>query len=223
MQTQGTDKAWHASLESMIAGIAGTAEVRDPYTAGHQQCAARLAAAIAREMRRSENETQEVYLAGLVHDIGKIGIPIEILSRPTRLSEIELELVKTHSQVGHDILRSIDVPAPISTIVLQHHERLDGSGYPQGLGERQITMGAKILTVADVVDAMTAHRPYRAALSVADAIAELRSHKGRRYDPMAADVCIALLERDRAAFLPRATPPPAGEAVGGAVEIGVER
>jgi putative nucleotidyltransferase with HDIG domain len=223
MQVQEVGKAWHASLESMIAGIAGTAQVRDPYTDNHQRCAARLAAAIARGMRRREDEIRDVYLAGLVHDIGKIGTPIELLSRPTRLSEIELELVKTHSQVGHDILRSIDVPAPISTIVLQHHERLDGSGYPQGLGEREITMGAKILTVADVVDAMTAHRPYRAALTVADAVAELRSHKGRRYDPMAADVCIALLERDRAAFLPRAAPPPAGEAVDGAAGTEVDR
>ncbi|MGE5269929.1 MAG: HD-GYP domain-containing protein [Thiohalocapsa sp.] len=186
---------WHASLESAIDALAGTVELRDPYTAGHQQRVATLAAAIGRELDLGGEQIQGLYLAGIVHDIGKIKIPAEILSRPGQLSDIELALIKTHPQAGHDILKGVDFPWPIAQMVLQHHERLDGSGYPNRLRGDDILLEARILAVADVAEAMMSHRPYRPALGLEAALREVEAHKGRRYDARVADACIALFGR----------------------------
>lgn len=180
------------ALEGSIKAIARTVETRDPYTAGHQQRVADLAAAIAREMHLSEDRIDGLRLAGVIHDLGKVAIPVAILNKPGRISEIELALIKTHSQVGFDILKNIEFPWPIAQIVLQHHERMDGSGYPSGLSGDDILLEARILGVADVVEAMASHRPYRAALGIETALEEISANKGGLYDPDVVAACMAL-------------------------------
>lgn len=180
-------------LESTVQAVATTVEYRDPYTAGHQRRVASLAVAMARHMGLSEHEVQGIHLAGIVHDIGKIQVPEAILSKPDRLTEDEYQLLRRHPQAGHDILKHIEFPWPIAEMVLQHHERLDGSGYPRGLVQDQILLGARILAVADVVEAMCLDRPYRAGLGLEAALAEIRHGRGRLYDPQAADTCVELL------------------------------
>jgi PAS domain S-box-containing protein len=179
-------------LEDSIQAIATTVEMRDPYTGGHERRVAQLAEAIAAEMGLDSNRIHGLHLAGIVHDLGKIGVPAEILSKPGRLSELELELVKTHPQNGYDILKNVDFPWPIAQMVLQHHERLDGSGYPQGLKGDQILLESRILTVADVVEAMSSHRPYRAGLGTEIALHEIEDKRGRWFDPDAVDACVRL-------------------------------
>jgi putative nucleotidyltransferase with HDIG domain len=166
--------------------------MRDPYTAGHQQRVAQLARAIARELGMPEAEIHSLYLASIVHDLGKIHIPAEILSKPGRLSPIEYELIKTHATAGFDLLKAVDFPWPIAQIVSQHHERLDGSGYPHGLAGDEILPHARIMAVADVVEAMASHRPYRPALGIATALAEIEQNQGRLYDPAAVAACLRL-------------------------------
>ena len=180
------------SMQAIIEALASTVEVRDPYTAGHQRGVAKLAAAIGHEMGLPERDIEGIFLAGLVHDIGKINVPAEILSKPGKLTKIQFDLIKTHAQAGYDIVKGVDFPWPVAQMILQHHERLDGSGYPQGLTSDAILAGAKILAVADVVEAMTAHRPYRAALGLDAALAEIERGKGTIYDTAAADACINL-------------------------------
>jgi PAS domain S-box-containing protein/putative nucleotidyltransferase with HDIG domain len=181
------------ALEDTIQAIATTIEARDPYTAGHQQRVSRLAAAIAREMGLDDAQVAGVLRGAAIHDIGKVYVPSEILNRPGRLSDIEFSLIKTHSQIGYDIIKDIDFPWPIGTMILQHHERLDGSGYPNGLKGDEILLEAKILAVADVVEAMMNHRPYRAALGLDAAINEITCHSGLLFDPAAVAACTRVL------------------------------
>lgn len=180
-------------LKDTVEAIASTVEMRDPYTAGHQRRVADLASAIAGKMGLPHEEVYAIHLAGIVHDLGKISIPAEILSKPARLSEIEYSFIKTHPQVGHDILKDIDFPWPVAQMVLQHHERMDGSGYPQGLKGDAILPAARILAVADVLEAMVSHRPYRAGLGLEAAMQEIREHRGTRYDPAVVDAALQLL------------------------------
>lgn len=185
------------SMQKTIEAMASTVEIRSPYTAGHQRRAARLAEAIAREMALPDDEVRGIFLAAMVHDIGDIQIPAEILTRPRGLSDLEREMVQAHPQAGYDILKGIDFSWPIAEMVYQHHERLDGSGYPRGLKGDEILMGARVIAVADVVEAMSSHRPYRASLGLDAALAELEAHRGQAYDPAAVDACIRLFRQQR--------------------------
>lgn len=180
------------SLEDVIQAIATTLEMRDPYTAGHQRRVASLATEIARGMGLPEEQVRGVHLGAVVHDLGKIRIPAEILTKPGRLTDLEFNFIKIHPQAGYDILRGIEFPWPIADMVLQHHERLDGSGYPQGLKGDEIRLESRILAVADVVEAMAAHRPYRAGLGIDAALGEVRKNRGIYYDPAVTDACIRL-------------------------------
>jgi putative nucleotidyltransferase with HDIG domain len=188
------------SLLDFVTAIAATIEVRDPYTAGHQRRVAHLATAIAKELRLTEDQIVGLKLASVVHDIGKIRVPAEILSKPGRLDELEFNLIKRHPVTGHEILKSINFPWPIAEAVLQHHERLDGSGYPSGLKGEEILYEAKIVAVADVVEAMVSHRPYRAGLGVDAAMEEITANKGTRYDPLVVDVCLKLFREQNYTF-----------------------
>lgn len=181
------------SMEGTIEALASTVEVRDPYTAGHQRQVADLAIAIAREIKLPEETVRGLYLAATVHDVGKIQVPLEILNKPGRLSKQEFELVKAHVSAGYELLKNAEFSWPIAEIVLQHHERLDGSGYPRGLAGDQILVQAKILAVADVVEAMTSHRPYRPALGVDKALEEIERGKQKLYDAQVVDACVKLI------------------------------
>lgn len=189
-----------ASLEEALQAIATTVEMRDPYTAGHQRRVAHLAVAIAQKLGLAEEQVHGIHLAGIVHDLGKIRVPAEILSKPGRLDEIEFSFIKTHSRVGFDILKAIQFPWPIAQAVLQHHERLDGSGYPQGLKGDAIIIEARILAVADVVEAMSSHRPYRAGLGIEPALAEINSKRGIEFDPQVVDACLVLFHEQHYSF-----------------------
>ncbi|OIR13720.1 cyclic di-GMP phosphodiesterase response regulator RpfG [mine drainage metagenome] len=189
-----SERKLRTSLIDSITALAATVEMRDPYTAGHQRRVAQLAIAIAKELRLAEEQIEGIQLAGVVHDVGKIQIPAEILSKPGRLTPLEFELIKQHAQSGYEILKSIDFPWPIAQIVLQHHERLNGSGYPQALKGDQILLEAKIIAVADVVESMTSHRPYRPGLGIDAALQEIALNKGKLYEPAAVDACIRLFQ-----------------------------
>ncbi len=176
-------------FDETVNTLASAVEMRDPYTAGHQQRVAKLACAIAQEMNLAEEQIEGIRMAGLIHDIGKIYVPAEILSKPTPLTEAEKSLVRGHSQVGHDILKGIEFPWPVAEIVLQHHERMLGSGYPQGLMGEDILLEARILAVADVVETMYSDRPYRAGIGLDKALQEICRNRGLLYDPEVVDVC----------------------------------
>jgi len=178
------------AIEGAINAVALTTEIRDPYTAGHQHRVAKLACSIGRELGLSNEQIEGVRVAGTLHDIGKIYVPAEILSRPGRLRQNEINLVKDHAQVGYDLLSTIEFPWPVAQIVLQHHERMNGSGYPLGLSGDEILIEAKIMSVADVVEAMASHRPYRPALSIEEALLEISQQRGVLYSPEAVDACI---------------------------------
>jgi putative nucleotidyltransferase with HDIG domain len=180
------------ALIGTISAMALTVEMRDPYTSGHQIRVAKLARAIGERLGLASEKIEGIYLAGIVHDIGKISIPAEILSKPGALCPEEFAMIKKHSRSGHAILQSIKFPWPIATIVLQHHERMDGSGYPQHLVGEAILPEARILAVADVIEAMATHRPYRAALGIEVALEEIDRMTGRLYDANAAGACIEL-------------------------------
>ncbi len=182
------------TLESTIQAIAATVEMRDPYTAGHEQRVAELAVAIAKEMGLSEDQIEGIRVAGTVHDLGKIQVPAEILSKPRNLNDIEFSLIKTHPLMGYNILKDIDFPWPVAQMVLQHHERLDGSGYPNGIKGRSIILESRILAVADTVEAMASHRPYRASLGIQTALDEIRSGSGKLYDAKVVNACIRLFK-----------------------------
>ena len=175
-------------------------EKRDPYTAGHQKRVSYLAVAIGMKLGLSDRQLEGLRLGGLVHDIGKIYVPAEILSRPGKLSNAEFEIIKTHSQVGYDIINDIEFPWPIKKMILQHHERLDGSGYPNGLTSEDIIIEAKILAVSDVVEAISSHRPYRAALGMEKALEEIKAYSGLAYDPSVVDACVELFEKEKFEF-----------------------
>jgi PAS domain S-box-containing protein/putative nucleotidyltransferase with HDIG domain len=183
-----------------IQAMAQTVEVRDPYTAGHQKRVADLARAIATRMGLSADRVDGIRMAGVIHDIGKISVPAEILSKPGILTPLEFSFIKTHSQVGYDILKDIEFPWDIATMVLQHHERLDGSGYPQGVTGERILLEARILTVADVVEAMASHRPYRPSLGLDKALEEIEEKKGRLYDPEVVEACLQVFTENTFVF-----------------------
>lgn len=180
------------NLEDTVRAISAIVEVRDPYTAGHQLRVADIACAIAGKMGFSDEQIHGLHVAGVVHDLGKIQIPAEILSKPGRLSDTEYSLIKVHPQAGYDILKGIDFPWPVAEMVLQHHERMDGSGYPQGLKGDAILIEARILCVADVLEAMASHRPYRPGLGVEVALAEIVKGRATLYDKEVVDACVAV-------------------------------
>ena len=188
------------ALKGTIQAMALTIEIRDPYTAGHQRRVSKLSCAIAQDLAMSEFQVEGLRVAGDIHDIGKIYVPAEILSKPGQITAIEYGIIKTHPQVGYDILKTIKFPWPVAQIVLQHHERLDGSGYPLGLVGDLIFKEARILTVADIVEAMSSHRPYRPAQGIEKALAEVVQNKGRFYDVEAVDACVKLFQESRFQF-----------------------
>ncbi len=187
------------ALIQTVQVLSLTVEKRDPYTAGHQRQVAALAAAIGRELDLPADRMEGLYLGGLVHDIGKVAIPAELLSKPSRLTALECELLHTHCQAGYDIIKDVDFPWPIAEMIRQHHERFDGSGYPRGLKGDEILLEARILAVADVIDAMLSHRPYRPKRSLTAARAEIRGGAGASYDPAVAAAALRLLRRSVAA------------------------
>lgn len=184
------------TMEQTVAALAATAEKRDPYTAGHQQRVAALAEALAGKLGVNGDRRDGLRVACLLHDLGKISIPAEILAKPARLTDIEFSIMKTHPEAAYDILKGVSFPWPVADMVLQHHERLDGSGYPGGLTGADILPEARILAVADVVEAMSSHRPYRAALGLAKALGEIASRRGTAYDAEVVDACVELFEKD---------------------------
>ena len=187
-------KKLQTTLEKTVNALAAAVGKRDPYTASHQQRVTKLAIAIAREMDFSKEQIKGIRITGLLHDIGKISVPAEILGKPAKLTPAEFEIVKSHSQAGYDILKSIEFPWSVADIVLQHHERINGSGYPQGLLDKDILIEAKILGVADVVEAMCSHRPYRSTLGVAKTLKHILQNKGSLFDPEVVDVCVRLFK-----------------------------
>jgi HD-GYP domain-containing protein (c-di-GMP phosphodiesterase class II) len=201
------EKSLHQTLESLRKAIGTTiqvmvsaVEVRDPYTAGHQERSAPLARAIATEMGWSQDKIDGIYMAGSIHDIGTLSVPAEILSKPTKLTGIEFSMIKGHSWRGFDMLKDVESPWPLAEIVHQHHERMDGSGYPKNLKGDEIIMEARILAVSDVVEAMSSHRPYRTALGIDAALEEISRNRGVLYDPKVADACLSLFKKKGFAF-----------------------
>jgi PAS domain S-box-containing protein len=199
-QTQHTLKNLRKAMSGIIQAMAATVETRDPYTAGHQRRVADLARAMAKEMGLKEEQIDGIRMAGIVHDLGKISVPAEILSKPTKLNDIEFALIKTHPQVSYDILKDIDFPWPVAQTVFQHHERLDGSGYPQGLKGEEMLLEARILAVADVVEAIASHRPYRPAQGIEAALEQISNKKGILYDEAAVVACLKLFREKRFQF-----------------------
>ena len=192
-------KAFGATIQAMVSAV----ESRDPYTAGHQIRSADLARCIATEMGLPQEKIDGIRMAGSIHDIGKLSIPAEILSKPTKLTNIEFSLIKEHSKQGYEMLKNVESPWPLAEIVYQHHERMDGSGYPRNLKGDDILIEARILAVSDVVESMASHRPYRPALGLEAALTEIESNKGTLYDADVADACLRLF-REKGFQLERA-------------------
>ncbi len=188
------------SLAATVAALAAMTELRDPYTAGHQRRVAELACAIAAELGWDESRIEPLRTAALLHDIGKIVVPAEILAKPSRLNDAEMQLIRQHARAAADAIAAIDFGSDVATMIVQHHERLDGSGYPSGLHDAEIVPEARLIAVADVVEAMTSHRPYRAALPIAATLAELTDGAGSRYDAAVCEAAIALFGEDRFTF-----------------------
>lgn len=188
------------TLGTMIQAMSVAVEARDPYTSGHQRRVAALARSIAEEMNLSRDQIEGIRMAASIHDMGKISIPAEILSMPRKLSKLEFDLVKTHSQAGHDIIKDIDFPWPIANIILQHHERINGSGYPHGLRGDNILLEARILAVADVVEAMASYRPYRPALGLDTALEEITRNKNILYDGEVVEACLKIFREKKYEF-----------------------
>jgi len=184
----------HDHLTDTIKALAHTIEQRDPYSAGHQLNVANIAEQIAAEMGLSAEDINGVYMAAIIHDIGQVYVPTDILGRPTTLSPEEFEIIKSHPTVGHEIMKDISLPWPVDEVIFQHHERLDGSGYPQGLAGDEICMAARIVAVADVLEAITAYRPYRQAHSLAYAIEHLTKNSGVLYDKNVVKACLLLVK-----------------------------
>jgi len=199
-ELQNTLEKLRKSLAGTIQVVSMTVETRDPYTAGHQRRVANLARTIAQEMGLSNDTVDNIRMAGVIHDIGKISIPAELLAKPTKLTNIEFSLIKVHPQTGFDILKDVGLPYPVAEIVFQHHERLDGSGYPQGLKDDQILLESKILAVADVTEAIATHRPYRPALGIDVALDEIAKNKGKLYDEKVVEVCLKLFREEGFTF-----------------------
>ncbi len=194
-ELQQSFKKLRKALDDTIHTLTSVIEMRDPYTAGHQRQVAELACAIAKDMNLSEDQLEGIRMAGLIHDLGKISIPAEVLSKPGRLNELEWGLIKAHPQIGYDILKTVEFPWPVAQIVLQHHERIDSSGYPQGLSGEEIMLEARILAVADVVDAMASHRPYRESRCLGEVLEEISRNRGILYDTGVVDACLKLFTK----------------------------
>ncbi len=188
------------SLEESIKSIAYTVESRDEYTAGHMKRVGQLASAIARELGLPEDAIHGIELASTIHDVGKIAIPVEILTKPGKLSKVEFMLVQTHVEAGYDIVKNIQFPWPIARMILEHHERMDGSGYPQGLKGDEILLGSRIIALSDVIEAMSTHRPYRFVVGIDAALDEIKQHRGTLYDAQAVDACLKLFAEKRFTF-----------------------
>jgi putative nucleotidyltransferase with HDIG domain len=186
----------YESLQKMLDGIikamARVVETRDPYTSGHQERVSRLATSIAEEMGWTGEQTNVIRIAAIIHDLGKIYVPAEILTKPDKLSHLEFEIIKTHPAVGYEILKEIEFPWPIAEIIHQHHEKVNGSGYPRGLKSEDILVESKIICVADVVEAMASHRPYRPGHGIDAALDEISKNKGILFDPAVVDACIRI-------------------------------
>ena len=191
-ERQASLQSLRKSLGATINAMSATVEARDPYTAGHQRRVSDLARSIATEMKLSRDQIDCIRLAGMIHDLGKISVPSEILSKPTRLSSLEFELIRTHSEAGYSILKDIEFPWPIARIVLEHHERINGSGYPNKLKADELLLESKIIAIADVVEAISSNRPYRPAVGIHAALEEIEKNKGILYDNVAAEACIKL-------------------------------
>lgn len=189
-----------SALEGTIQAMSLAIEMRDPYTAGHQRRVTDLAVAIAQDMDLSGDKVNGIRMAGLIHDIGKISIPAEILAKPGRITEKEFALIKEHPEIGYDILKKIEFPWPVAKIVLQHHERMNGSGYPQGLQGKYILLEARIIAIADVVESIASFRPYRPALGIQAALKEIANDKGTLYDTHAANACLRLFSEKQFTF-----------------------
>ncbi|MFO7665640.1 MAG: HD-GYP domain-containing protein [Desulfobacterales bacterium] len=188
------------ALEGVIQMLTIASEVRDPYVAGHQRRVTDLAISIAKEMGLPENVVAGIRMAALIHDIGKLRIPAEILNKPAKINDLEFQLVKTHPEVGYDILKNIDFPWPIADIVLQHHERMNGSGYPRKIKGPEILIEARIINVADVVEAMASHRPYRPSLGIEKSLEQISKNRGILYDDEVVDACLRLFREKRFKF-----------------------
>ncbi|MCX5810068.1 MAG: PAS domain S-box protein [Proteobacteria bacterium] len=199
-ELEQTTEKLRKSLAGTIQVVSMTVETRDPYTAGHQRKVSNLARIIAQEMGLSMDTVDTIRMAGIIHDIGKISVPVEILSKPGKITDIEMSLIKVHSQSGYDILKDVGLPYPIAEIVLQHHERLDGSGYPQGLKDNEILLEAKIISVADVVEAIASHRPYRLGFGIDVALDEIEKNAGVLYDREAVEACLKLFREKEFKF-----------------------
>ena len=197
------EKELNQSYKKLQKFIEGTAhiitkvvETRDPYSIGHQQRVSKLATAIAQEMKLPQDKIEGVRFASLVHDVGKINLPTEIVSKPSKLVEVEFNLIKNHPRIGYDILKEVDFPWPIAEIVFQHYEKIDGSGYPRGLKGDEILIEAKILGVANVVEAMSSYKSYRPALSIDESLAEISRNKNILFDPEVVDTCLRLFKEE---------------------------
>ncbi len=188
---------WRKTTEGIVESMARILEARDPYTAGHQRNVAKFACAIAKKLGLSQDRIEGIRMASLIHDLGKISIPVEILTKPFRLSDIEFSLIKEHPKVGYDILKDIEFPWPLAEMVLQHHERINGSGYPRGLPGDKMLEEAKIMAVSDVVEAMSADRPYRPAVGIDAAVAEISKNSGVLYDSSVVEACMEYLKEHR--------------------------
>jgi len=191
-------KQSYKKLQKIIEGTANiimkVVETRDPYSIGHQQRVSKLATTIAQEMKLSQDKIEGTRIASLVHDIGKVNLPTEIIIKPNKLIDVEFNLIKNYPKVGYDILKKVDFPWPIAEIVLQHQEKIDGSGYPRGLKGDEICIEAKILGVANVVEAMTSYKSYRTALSIDESLAEIVENKNILFDPEVVDTCLKLFK-----------------------------
>ncbi|MCU7836755.1 MAG: response regulator [gamma proteobacterium symbiont of Taylorina sp.] len=196
-ELQYSENKMRSILLQMIKAFAVTVEKRDPYTAGHQQRVADLAVAIAQDMGLEEEEIEGIRLGTLIHDIGKIYAPAEILNRPGRLTKLEFQIIQTHSEVGYEIVKDVEFPWPVADMIYQHHERMDGTGYPQGLKGEEIILEARIIGVADVVEAIASHRPYRPSLGIDFALDEIQKNKDIIYDPVVVDSCIKLFKENQ--------------------------
>jgi putative nucleotidyltransferase with HDIG domain len=204
---RGSIEELHKTFGSVVKVLTAVVETRDPYTAGHQSRVADLARAMATQLGLPHEQIEGIRIAGIIHDIGKISIPAEILSKPGKLTEIEFSLIKSHAQTGYSLLKPIDFPWPVAEIVHQHHERCNGTGYPQGLATDQILQEARIMAVADTVEAMASHRPYRAALGIQKALEEIERLAGVQYDAQAVASCLDLFRNRGYSFkLPEPEP-----------------
>jgi len=195
-----TVKTLQMALEGTIQTLTIAIEARDPYTTGHQRRVTDLSLSIAQEMGLPEDVVAGIRMAGLIHDIGKLAVPAEILCKPSKINDLEYQLVKTHPEVGYDILKKIDFPWPVADIVLQHHERMNGSGYPRKLKGPDIIIEARIINVADVVEAMASHRPYRPSLGIEKSLEQISKNRGILYDDEVVDACLRLFREKRFKF-----------------------